>query len=127
MILINFSTVIKENQIRQAEGLLHEAIDRVVNFNFRIDDDRLIQPQFNAAMESFPLSDDELRNEPIAIVLPGQNYLTALILVELHARMAYFPPILRVRLQPYGLPPRFEVVELVDLQKVEDDYGGLVS
>ncbi len=120
MILINFSSPIKENQIRQAESLLHEQIEQIVNFNIQIDSDLLLVPQFKEAMGKFPLTYNELRNEPVAIILPTQNNLAALILVEMHCRMGYFPPILWVRLQPYSLPPRFEVVELIDLQKLED-------
>jgi len=125
MILINFSSQLGQDQIRQAESLLRAPIDQVIHFPIRLDSDQLVLQQFKSAMKKFPLSAEEVRNEPVAVVLPSANFLVALILAELHAWMDYFPSILLVRIQPYGLPPRFEVVELLDLQQIEDSARGI--
>jgi hypothetical protein len=125
MILINFSSPLRQDQLKQAESLLREPVDRVINFSIQLDGDQLILPQFKSAMKKFPLSAEEVRNEPVAVILPPVNYLAALILVELHAWMDYFPIILRVRIQPYSLPPRYEVAELFNLQEVEDAARGI--
>ncbi len=120
MILINFGSPLKREQLDQAECLLHEPFDRVINFAIQLDSDQLVLPQFKTAMEKFPLSVEELRNEPVAVILPSSNYLVGLVLAQLHAWMDYFPTILRVRIQPYRMPPRYEVVECLDLQAIED-------
>ena len=124
MILINFSSPLGQDQLKQAESLLREPVDQVINFSFQLDSDQLILPQFKSVMKKFPLSVEEVRNEPVAVILPSANYLAALILAELHAWMDYFPTILRIRIQPYSLPPRHEVAELLDLQETEDSARG---
>jgi len=42
------------------------------------------------------------------------------LLAELHGRMGYFPPIVRLRPVPNALPPRFEVAEIINLQAVRE-------
>jgi hypothetical protein len=124
MILINFSSPLGQDQLKQAESLLREPVGQVINFSFQLDSDQLILPQFRTAMKKFPISAEVIRNEPVAVILPSANYLAALILAELHAWMDYFPTILRIRIQPYSLPPRHEVAELLDLQETEDSARG---
>jgi hypothetical protein len=41
-------------------------------------------------------------------------------LAELHGRMGYFPPILRLRPVEGAIPPRFEVAEIINLQALRD-------
>jgi len=120
MLLINFSLPLNQGQLRQAESLLRESIDQVINFPIHLDSDLPILPQFKIAMKEFPLPAEKVRIEPVVVILPAANYLAALILAELHAWMDYFPIILRIRMQPYSLPPRYEVAELINLQETED-------
>ena len=42
------------------------------------------------------------------------------MLAELHGRLGYFPPVLRLRPVEGALPPRFEVAEILNLQDVRD-------
>ena len=42
-------------------------------------------------------------------------------LAELHGRMGYYPPVVRLRPVPDSLPPRYEVAEILNLQAVRDD------
>ncbi|MGH2522324.1 MAG: CRISPR-associated protein Csx15, partial [Anaerolineales bacterium] len=39
---------------------------------------------------------------------------------ELHGRMGYFPPLIRLRPVQEALPPRYEVAEILNLQAVRD-------
>ena len=48
------------------------------------------------------------------------NFITALLLAALHGRMGYFPPVIRLRPDAGSLPPRYEVVEILNLQAVRD-------
>jgi hypothetical protein len=120
MILLNFSNPFRQVQLAQAATILQEPIDRVVNFQFQIDSDVEILPQFLKLMATLPLSDAELKSELVAVVLPGQNYLAVLVIAYLHGRMGYFPPIFRTRLTALGLQLIHEVAELLDTQSVED-------
>jgi hypothetical protein len=56
----------------------------------------------------------------VLINLPALNYSAALLLAELHGRMGYFPPCLRLRPVPEALPPRFEVAEVLHLQAARE-------
>jgi hypothetical protein len=42
------------------------------------------------------------------------------VLAELHGRMGYFPPVLRLRPVEQALPPRYELAEVINLQAVRD-------
>ncbi len=42
------------------------------------------------------------------------------LLVELHGRMGYFPPIVRLKPVAGALPPRYEVTEIINLQEVRE-------
>ena len=77
-------------------------------------------PQFLKLMAKLPLDDAELKREPVAVVLPGQNYLAVLVMAYSHGRMGYFPPIFRTRLTTLGILPNQEVAELLNPQTVED-------
>ena len=120
MILLNFSSPFKSVQRAQVEALLHESIDRVVNFHCQVDSDMEILPQFYPMMAKLPLNDAELKDEPVVVVLPAQNYLAVLVMAYLHGRMGYFPPVIRTRLGTTGFLPIHEVAELLDPQAVED-------
>mgnify|MGYP001335350054 CR=1 FL=1 len=42
------------------------------------------------------------------------------LLANLHGRMGYFPPILRMRPVEGAIPPRFELAEVINLQALRD-------
>jgi hypothetical protein len=71
-------------------------------------------------MVKFPVSDVELKSEPVAVVLPDQNYLAVLVMAYLHGIQSYFPPIFRTRLATIAIMPIHEVAELLNPQAVED-------
>jgi len=52
--------------------------------------------------------------------LPSLNFIAALLLAELHGRMGYFPPILRLRPAEGSVPPRYAVAEILNLQALRD-------
>ena len=56
----------------------------------------------------------------LIVNLPSLNFIAGLLLAELHGRMGYFPPILRLRPVSDSLPPRYEVAEILNLQAVRD-------
>ena len=120
MILINFGAPFKQIQISQAEAFLHEPITRVVNLPFNVDSDQEVLSQFKKTLGKLKLSNVELRAEPVVVNLPQQNYLSVMVLAELHARMGYFPPVIRTRMKSSGILPYHEVAEVIDLQWIED-------
>ena len=67
-----------------------------------------------------PLTSEAWQTTPLLIVLPALNFITAVLLAELHGRMGYFPPIVRLRPAAGSTPPRFEVAEIINLQAVRE-------
>jgi hypothetical protein len=61
---------------------------------------------------------EEWQTRPVLVVLPSLSYSAGVLLAELHGRMGYFPPIIRMRGVPGAVPPRFEVAEIISLQDV---------
>lgn len=120
MILLNFAHPLTEKQTRQAAGLAAQEITRVIDLPVQFDGEQPFIPQLNHLLENLPLSPETLQTEPILVNLPSLNFIAALLLAELHGRMGYFPPVLRLRPIPGSLPPQYEVAELLNLQGVRD-------
>jgi hypothetical protein len=120
MILINFSLPFKPMQIIQAESFLHEKIDRVIDFQLQFDSDLGISEQVLKILKKFPLSSEELKSDPVAVVLPKQNYMSALVLAFLFSKMGYYPFILRTRMASMGILPFHEVVEVINPHEIID-------
>ena len=66
------------------------------------------------------LSPQAWQTAAILVNLPSYNYISALLLAELHGRMGYFPPVIRMKPVENALPPRFEVAEIINLQAIRD-------
>ncbi|NSW52348.1 MAG: hypothetical protein HPY85_07580 [Anaerolineae bacterium] len=124
MILLNFSHPITPDQVAQIEAITGGTVDRVVNLPTHFDNTQSFLPQFAALMAAVPLTAVELQTLPILVNLPSLNFIAGLVLAELHGRMGYFPPILRTRPVPEALPPRYEVVEILNLNQVREDARG---
>jgi hypothetical protein len=120
MILVNFGLPFKPMQIIQAESFLHETIDRVIDFQIQIDSDLGVSAQVLKILKKFPLTGEELKSEPIAVVLPKQNYMSVLVLAFLFSKMGYYPLILRTRIASMGILPFHEVVEVINPHEIID-------
>jgi hypothetical protein len=120
MILLNFSHPLTPDQIAQAEALTHQTIDQMITVPVQFDNDQPYLPQLEALIAQLTLSVEQWQNEPILVNPPSLNFITALLLAELHGRMGYFPSITRLRPVSGSLPPRYEVAEVLNLQAVRD-------
>jgi len=72
-------------------------------------------------MSKIDLSPDEWQTASLLVNPPSLNFITALVLAEIHGRTGYFPPIVRLRPVKDALPPKYEVAEVLNLQKVRDE------
>lgn len=120
MILINFSHPLTAEHIEQVEKLTRLPVQQVVDLPVQFDADKPFLPQLEALSSSIPLTPAQLQTERLIVNLPSLNFIAGLVLAELHGRMGYFPPVLRLRPVPDSLPPRYEVVEVLNLQAVRD-------
>lgn len=120
MILLNFSHPLTPAQIAQLEALTGAAVERVLAAPAQFDPALPFAPQVEALLAGVPLTAEEWQTAPLLVVPPALNFITALLLAELHGRLGYFPAIVRLRPLAGSLPPRFEVAEIINLQAVRE-------
>jgi hypothetical protein len=121
MLLLNFSHPLTPEHLSQVEALTGQPVTSVINLPAQFEPAEPFLPQMQALVGQVPLSADEWQTAPILINPPSLNVICALLLAELHGRMGYFPPVLRLGLRPGSLPPRYQVIEILDLQSVRDE------
>lgn len=120
MILINFGHPLTQENLRELEALLGAPVERVIECPAQFDPAEPFAPQVVDLVDRAGLTPRQWQGEPILINPPTLNAIVALLLAELHGRMGYFPPILRLRSKANCLPPRFEVAEILDLAAQRD-------
>jgi hypothetical protein len=118
MIVLNFAHPLTTEQLRHIEALFGQPIDRVIEIPSQVDLQQPLAPQIVAMADAAGLTPQQWQTESILVNLPSLNYSAALLLAELHGRMGYFPPCIRLRQVKDALPPRFEVAEVLNLQAV---------
>lgn len=121
MILLNFSHPLTPEQLASVEALASQKVEQVLALNIHFEHDLPFLEQLRQVLKQVPFSPEQWQTGPIIVNLPSLNYISALLLAELHGRMGYFPPILRLRPVPDALPPRFEVAEVINLQAIRDE------
>lgn len=120
MILLNFLHPIPEGQRSQIEALTGQPLAQTIAVNPQFDEQQPFGPQLQALLAQVPLTPVQWQSEPILVLLPSLNFITALVLAELHGRMGYFPPVVRTRPVANSVPRRFEIAELLDLQATRE-------
>lgn len=120
MIVLNFTHPLTDAQLSQAAALCGEPIDAVMPVAALLDPNRPFAEQVHALADAAGLDADAWQTQRMLVVPPALNFIAVLLLAELHGRMGYFPPCLRLRSVPGALPPVFEVAEIMDLQAQRD-------
>ena len=120
MILINCSHPLTPDQHEQIERLTHQSVERVISLPDQFDHGLPFAPQLSELMQRVDLSAEQWQTESILVNPPSLNFTAAMLLADLHGRMGYFPPVLRIRPVNKSLPPRYEVAEILNLQVLRD-------
>lgn len=120
MILLNFSHPLTPAQLTHVETLTGQQVERAIDAPAQFDPAHLSGPQAVALVESCGLTPAEWQTAAILVVPPALNFIAVALLAELHGRMGYFAPCLRMRPVEGALPPRYEVAEILDLQGQRD-------
>jgi len=120
MILLNFSHPLTPEQLAQVTELTGQPIERSISLPAQFDHQQPFGTQLDQLMSQVNLTPNEWQTAPILVNPPSLNFIAALLLAELHGRMGYFPPIIRLRPIEGALPPRYEVAEILNLQAVRD-------
>lgn len=120
MHLLNFSHPLTPAQLAEIEQLTGKSINQVIALPVQFDPEQPFLMQIEKLMAALPLSAAQMQSEAILVNLPSLNFIAALLLAELHGRMGYFPPVIRLRQVLGSLPPRYEAAEILNLQAVRD-------
>ncbi len=120
MILLNFSHPLTPDQLARVAELTGQPVQRVLDTPTQFDHAQAFLPQLEQLMSGLGLTPAEWQTAPLLVNLPALNFIAALLLAELHGRMGYFPPVLRLAPVTGALPPRYEVAETLNLQAVRD-------
>jgi len=126
MIVLNFAHPLTNDHLAQVEALTGQKVERVIVIDSQIDTQKPLAPQIVAMADAAGLTPEEWQTRSILVNPPALNFSAVTLLAELHGRMGYFPPCLRMRpvVGPDGqrvVPPRFEVAEVLNLQAVRDE------
>lgn len=120
MILLNFSHPLSAAQRAQIEALAGQAIAVLHDLPVQFDVQQPFEPQLTELLQRVPLSPLDWQTQPLLIVLPALNFITAMLLADLHGRMGYFPTVVRLRPVAGSTPPTYEVAELLNLQALRE-------
>ncbi|HOP69181.1 MAG: CRISPR-associated protein Csx15 [Dethiobacteria bacterium] len=120
MQILNFAHPLTEEQLSRIEELAGAKITGVINIDSQIDTAKPIEEQIAAMLDRTGLTSEEWQTKPLLVNLPSLNYSAAAMLAQLHGRMGYFPPILRLRPVTDSIAPRFEAAEILNLQAMRE-------
>ncbi|MEZ4618463.1 MAG: CRISPR-associated protein Csx15 [Caldilineaceae bacterium] len=120
MLILNFSHPHTPTQQEHITAATNQPNARILHIPNHFDDQRPFGPQLDALLAAVELTPAQWQGEPILVVLPSLNFIAALLLAELHGRMGYFPPVVRLRPVADQVPRQFEVAEILDLQRTRD-------
>lgn len=118
---MNFSHPLTDEQLVALRGQLGVAAEPVVDVKTQVDTDKPLTPQVAALADTAGLSSEEWQTRPVVVNPPSLNYIAVALLAELHGRMGYFPPVIRLAPIEGSVPRRFAVAEIIDLQQLRDE------
>jgi hypothetical protein len=120
MILINLGHPLSEGNVRELESIVGEEVERLVEVPVQLDPDAPFARQVAELAERVGLTPREWQTEAIVVNPPALNVAAAALLAELHGRMGYFPPLVRLCPVPGGPARRYQVAEVMDLQQLRE-------
>ena len=121
MILLNFSHPLTDEQVKEIEAITGQKVAEVRSEMPQFNHQQPFVPQAEALAEACQLTPQEWQTTPLLVVPPALNFIAVVLLAELHGRMGYFPPVVRLRPLEGRTPTRYQVAEVVNLQQVRDD------
>ena len=117
--LLNFNHPIMDKQLNKLNQQTSVQTYEVKNIPVQLDvREPFVQQVNNLLVELDKEYKGRWKKEQFLVNLPSLNFITALMLIKLHKRMGHYPKIIRMARDEKSLAPKFEVVELIDLDSV---------
>jgi len=120
MLLLNFSHPLIPDQVREIEAIVGQTVERIIDAQVHFDHTCPFGEQVRELVDGLGLTSPQWQQEALLVNPPALNFIAVTLLAELHGRMGYFPPVVRLRPVSGSTPPRFEVAEIINLQAVRD-------
>lgn len=121
MIILNFAHPLTDDQLEQVRVLAGEEIAQVIDIPSQVDTNAPLAPQVRGWIDDLGIEPRRWQSESWLINPPALNFSAVVLLAELHGRLGYFPPCLRLRPVRDALTPRFEVAEILNLHQVREE------
>lgn len=121
MIVLNYAHPFTSEQLAQLTALTGESAIEVRTFPSQVDRARPVAEvarEFAAAAEFTP---EEWQTVAFVLNPPALAPLALALIAELHGRCGFFPPILNIRPKGDTRVPRYEVAEVLELQRIRDN------
>ncbi|GIL09194.1 MAG: hypothetical protein BroJett033_7050 [Chloroflexota bacterium] len=118
MHILNFSHPLTPAQLDQIAALAGAPPQTVTAVKVHFDLDSDFVAQTRALVGGLNVTPADWQSTPWLIVPPSLNFITAVLLAELHGRIGHFPAVARLRPVPGALVTEYEVAEIVNLEQV---------
>jgi hypothetical protein len=121
MIVLNFSHPLTDAQCQQIEKLSEQSIDTIITVLTEFDVGNGFVAQCIDLLDRLAINPLQWQQAAWLVIPPSLNFITAVLLAELHGRMGHFLTIARTRPVPGSTPTQYEVAEVINLQDVRDE------
>jgi len=120
MIILNFSYPLTPAHLEQIEALTGEPVERVLEVATGFDNSEPFAAQVRELVDGIGFTPEEWQTTPLLINPPSLNFITVVLLAELHGRTGHFPACIRLRPVAEAAVPQYEVAEVINLQGVRE-------
>lgn len=119
VLILNYAHPLTESQLARLSELLGEPVEvRLVPS--QVDRRRPLAEVAVELADAAGLSGESWQTTPLAINPPALTPAALALLAELHGRCGYFPPILNIRPVEDSTVPRYELAEVLNLQRLRE-------
>lgn len=116
--VLNFSHPISAPQLAALSEQLDGAGVTVRDVRVQFDLEKSFVAQVTAMVDDLGITSQAWQSDPMLIVLPSLNYISAVLLAEIHGRMGRFPSIVRMKPKVGAIVTEFEIAEVINLDQV---------
>jgi len=117
--LLNFAPPIMDKQLNKLNQQTGVQTYEIKNIPVQLDVREPFVQQVNNLLVEFEKEyKGRWKKEKFLVNFPSLNFITALLLIRMHKWMGHYPKIIRIARDEKSRSPKFEVVEVIDLDSV---------
>ncbi|MGQ9763006.1 MAG: CRISPR-associated protein Csx15 [Thermogutta sp.] len=117
--ILNFSHPLTPEQKKGIRAITGQRISKVLDLKLQFDNQRSFVDQTHEIFEQVSLTAKQWQAVSILVNPPAFAPIACMVLAVLHGKLGYFPPVMRLR-PTADVPPKFEVAEIINLQKLRE-------